>query len=114
MATKINLNQVIKSLDGKPIKDGSEDGKKFTLKAVICNALGSGYQDEMKNLTPSEVVMRYSLSLDIFKAKSEMELTGEEIELIKKLIVKNYPAPIISGQALLMIDPPPKDRDQKK
>ena len=114
MATKINLNQVMKSLDGKSIKEGSEEGKTLDLKTVICNSLGGGYQDEMKDLTPSDVVMRYALSVDIFKAKAEMEFTSDEIELIKKLIVKNYPPAIISGQAILMMDPPPKDRDQKK
>ena len=114
MATKIKLNQTLKALDGNAIKDGAEDGKDFTLKTVICTALGGGYQDERQTLTPSEVVMRHCLSVDIYKAKSEVELTAEEIELIKKLIVRAYPQAIVSGQAILMLDPPPKDREQGK
>ena len=111
MATKIKVNQSLKALDGKAIKDGAEDGKDLTLKTVICNALGGGYQDERETLTSSEVVMRHCLSVDIYKAKTEVELTSEEIELIKKLIVKAYPQAIVSGQAILLLDPPPKDRD---
>jgi len=111
MATKINLNQILKNLDGKSIKDGNEEGKNLTLKTVICNALGGGYQDEINTLTPSEVVMRHFLSVDIYKAKTEIELNADEIELIKKLIVKAYPQAIISGQSIAMIDPPRKDRD---
>jgi len=114
MATKIKLNQTLKALDGKAIKGGTGDGEDFTLKTVICNALGGGYQDERQTLTSSEVVMRHCLSVDIYKAKTEVELTSDEIELIKKLIVKAYPQAIVSGQAILMLDPPPKDRDQKK
>lgn len=114
MATKINLNQVIKSLDGKSIKEGSEEGKNLDLKTVICNSLGGGYQDERETLTSTEVVMRHCLSVDIYKAKKEVELTAEEIELIKKLIVKAYPQAIVSGQAILMLDPPPKDREASK
>jgi len=114
MATKINLNQILKNLDGKPIKEGGEKGKELTLKLVICNALGGGYQEERETLTPSEVVMRHFLSVDIYKAKTEIELNADEIELIKKLVVKAYPQAIVSGQAIVMIDPPPKDRDVRK
>lgn len=112
MATKIKLNQSLKTLNGRPIKD--EEGKDLILKSVICSALGGGYQDERQTLTSLEVVMRHCLSADIYKTKTEIELTSDEIALIKKLIVKAYPQAIVSGQAILMLDPPPKDRDQKK
>jgi len=114
MAIKVNLKQVLKDLSGKPIKDGSEDGEDLTLKTIICNSLGGGYQEEKGVLKPSEVTMRYSLSVDIFKANSEIELTSNEVELIKKLVVKAYPQALISGQAISMIDPPPKDRKPSK
>ena len=114
MATKINLKQILKDLSGKAIKDRSEDGEDLTLKTIICNALGGGYQEERETLTPSEVVMRHFLSVDIYKAKTEIELNADEIELIKKLLVKAYPPAIISGQAIAMIDPPRKDRETRK
>ena len=114
MATKIKLNQTLKSLDGKVIREGSEEGREQTLKLTICNALGGGYADERQTLTPSEVVMRHSLSVNIYQSKTEIELTSDEMELIKKLIVKAYPQAIVSGQAILMLDPPPADRDTTK
>ncbi len=95
---KIQLNQKLKTLDGEVIKIMS--GKKeidFTLADAVMTALTSNFEDE-KNLTGEEKVIRFTLAQSIQRKKNgEIDLSADDIVLIKKLIGKAY-GTLVSGQ----------------
>jgi len=87
---KVNLGFKFKDLLGEPI------GKDLDLKSAASSALLGNYQDE--RIEGAEKVLRYKLAMKIFGAGEEVELTAEEIALIKKLIARMFSV-LITGQA---------------
>lgn len=73
-----------------------QDEKPLTLQRVSINALMTPMEDE-KNLSGEEKFARYKLASRI-NASSIVEVTAEEIAMLKKLIGNVY-APIIVGPA---------------
>jgi hypothetical protein len=88
-----------KNLMGQEI---TQEGAVLTLGKVAINALVAVYQDEA-NLSGEDKVKRWELALRIKGAKNGLELTVEEIALIKKLIAKAY-GPIICGPAWIYLE----------
>lgn len=78
-------------------QDIMKDGPVVTLKTVAINALVAIFQDEA-NISGEEKVKRWELAIRIKKGPDSMEMTAEEVSLVKKLIAKMY-GPLISGQA---------------
>ncbi len=103
---KIKLNYVFKTLDGIAIKN---QGKDFTFRQVCENALliepvNPQTGRPMKLIDGNEKIRRYSLALQIHNAKSEVDLSIDDIKLLKDLIA-DMGSPLIVGQAWNILDP---------
>lgn len=88
-----------KELDGRECPVDSM----FTLRLAARNALNGVYQDE-QNLSGDEKYKRGEIAQSII-ATGEVKLKVEDIALIKRLIGKAYPPPIVF-QAWRELDPP--------
>ena len=113
-----DLNKVFKTLDGRNMtvnivedEQGTLGGQKvtkkdLTLREVITNSLlappPQGQRDQMEG---AEKARRYFLAIEIHKAKNQVELSVDDIKLIKDEIGRVYP-PLIVGQAYEILDPP--------
>lgn len=113
-----DLGKVFKTLDGRNMtinimedEKGSLGGQKvmkkdLTLREVITNSLlappPQGQRDQMEG---AEKARRYYLAMEIHKANKQVELSVDDIKLIKDEIGRVYP-PLIVGQAYEILDPP--------
>lgn len=97
---KIDFNQELKALDGTALP-GPEGKNKTTLKDISCHGLLAAFDDE-RNLSGEEKCKRYVLATWIY-ANDDLDLTVEDIALIKKLIGKGFTA-IVVGQAFEMLE----------
>ena len=90
----VNVNQVLKTLDGQTMKDNDGQGNAIdaTVKMAIVNAVLSPVQKE----SGVEKVKKYELAKKVFNA-DEVDLDEKEIALIKERIGELY-APVIVGQ----------------
>lgn len=96
---KINFEQVLKELDGKIIQIPGE-GVDLTLKIVASRSLSMIFNDEQ--ISGEEKAKRGLLAFRIY-ANSDIDLTVEEVALVKKLIGKAY-GPLIVTQAWEMLE----------
>lgn len=79
-----------------------EEGKSINLKDACCTALLGNYEDE--HIDGLEKSKRYALATKIYGANGlELQLTSEEITLIKSLVAKSW-ITIIVGQANMMLE----------
>ena len=117
---KIDFNYKFTELDGTIIPEqppemvkndnGEMEEKKyppFTLRKACTNVLVMREVDEKgrpKQLTGKEKVERYELAKKIHHSKGLVDLTVEEIALLKELVGRIYP-PITVGQAFEILDP---------
>ena len=85
---KIDFSQVLKDFDGGPIK--GQDGD-ITLGFVCEDALLAVLKEETERPNASEYIKRYELARSIHKGK-ELDLTAEDIVLMKGRILKTRPA----------------------
>ena len=90
----VNVNQVLKTLDGQTMKDSDGQGNAVdaTVKMVIVNAILSPTKDE----SGVDKVKKYELAKKIY-ASDEVDLDEKEIALIKERVGEGF-APIIVGQ----------------
>lgn len=113
---KRNLNVVLLNLDKSPITEAMVEplveGKevvrkvtKLTLAAVATSALLANHQDE-RDLSGTDKVTRYKLAQRINDADREIEMSAEEVTLLKTLIGKAY-APLVVGQAFDLLERDP-------
>lgn len=101
---KLDLTQVFKGFDGKPFKEKYMDGEEikerdYLLRAVCTEALLA--EDSQAN--GAEQVKRFGLALRMNNAET-IDITVEEGSLLKKRIGDVFKRPIITGQALKMIE----------
>jgi hypothetical protein len=92
---KIDFSAVITDLDSKPMPN-------LTLGSMATNALMLAYDDE-RNLSGEEKVRRFKLAQRIHGA-SEVDLTVEEVSLVKLLIAKGY-VTLPCARAWELLDP---------
>ena len=92
---KINLDFKFKKLNGEWFHR-PEDSEDLSLRTVCVEALLGNYQDE--RIEGAEKLLRYKLAMKIFHAGDEVELSAEEIVLVKKLIAKMFSV-LVTGQA---------------
>ena len=106
---KINVAQEIKDMDGKGFPTKNADGvdENLQLRDVIIRGLGQPEQQ----IEPGEAIIRYRLAFKI-KDADEVDLKSEEITKIKGLICKVGYTPIITGQAIDMMDPPAEEKKE--
>jgi len=108
---ELNLNQALKNLDGtdiiSPPEKDEKKGKPFLLKTACANALLGAYRGE-ENLSGADKTKRYHLATEIFKSNGAVDLSIDDIKLLKDLIAK-MASPLIVGQAFDILDPPKKE-----
>lgn len=103
------LNNVINSLDEKPIQIGERacqfcgrptDEKPLTVRIACTEALGSAYQDEVRDrpISGEEKMKRYRLAIKVQDAENEIELDAKQITTILELISKRFPSPVVYGR----------------
>ncbi len=96
---KINTQSVMKNFDGSEIKDRD---KPVTLRSVCVNAL-TVPEAPGAAVSGEEKLKRYMLAQRIY-GEDEVDLTAEQVTLIKTLVSVSYGA-IVSGQVWLLLDP---------
>lgn len=87
------------SLDGK--EELIENGKPLLAKQIVCNALLGSYEDE--KLSGEDKVRRYLLAQKIYNSDSTVEVSSEDISLLKQLVAKLY-TPLIVGQVYQLLE----------
>lgn len=97
------MSQQLKTIKGTPLKEQGEDGEltPITLGAMACSSLLTHFKDET-NLSGDEKAKRYKLCMRIVD-QNEVDLSIEEIALVKKLIGK-HPSALCVGQAFDMLE----------
>ena len=97
---KINVNQVLKALDGQTMKDNvNGEAIDATVKMAIVNAVLSPVDKE----TGVKKLEKYQLAQKVYNADGEVELSAEEITSIKKQVGEVFP-PIIVGQVFNLLE----------
>jgi hypothetical protein len=99
---KRDFNQTFTTLEGQPIKDGD---KELTLREAALASLQAVFQED-RSLSGTEKIRRYTLALRIH-AGDPVELTAEDVTLIKDLINRAYGHPAVVAQAWQMLDADP-------
>ena len=108
---KTKFNTKLAEFNGKPLYDGEEDKtdgakrakrKVMTTGRAAVNALLAAVRGEV--ISGEEKLNRYELAKSIYEAKgSEIEVTAEQIVLIKKCINMVY-GPLVYGQCCHMLE----------
>lgn len=93
-----DFSKVLTGLDGQPLKDGD---KEIPLSVVCVNALRGVYRGE-EDLSGVEKEKRYKLCERIYE-QGEVEISIEELALIKNLVGKGYPVDIV-GPAYALLE----------
>lgn len=92
-----NLDEKFTRIDGTPMeKNGAPP---ITLRRVMVHAI----LDPREQCEPEEKVRRYNLAHEIQEAKIAVELSENDIQLIKNKVGQLYP-PIVVGQAWNLLD----------
>lgn len=98
---KIDFTSPILDLEGKPMKQGEKD---VTLEEIGVTALLANHPDE--KLEGSAKIERFGLALRIkaaVKDKVVMDLSAEEIVMLKSLISKAYSI-LVTGRAWNLLE----------
>lgn len=107
-ALAADFSAIILDMDNEPIlectdaardKPECKDKRPLTLGIVAARALLMPEQ----NIKSEDSLKRGQLALNIYKA-SKLELTAEEIALIKQQIAKNF-GPLVTARTFPMLDP---------
>lgn len=108
---KLDFRTFLRNLDGSVIPLGVDEfGKSFgdaTLGTVAVEALASPMLDDNgrpQALGGNEAIRRYRLAMAIAEAIEPIEVSVEDIALIKGLIPVKYGLPLIVGQSLELLE----------
>ena len=96
---KINVSEVLTTIDKKPLK---VDGADMTLKDACIRALFALSNEDMKRQSGQEKMDRYTLGLKINKG-GEVDLTVDEAAKVKGLIGETF-GPVVVGPAWLLLE----------
>jgi len=94
----VEFDVELHSLDGSVLQDSAT--QKITLKNISVNALLTPADEK---LAGEEKLKRYNLAQKIYASTAGIDMTTEEIALVKKLIGEIYP-PLIVGQTWAMLE----------
>ena len=91
----IDVSKNLVQLNGKPMLDNDDTGNvvNATVKMALVNAVLSPEQNEKG----TQKIQKYELAKKIYNAEKDVEVTAEEVVLMKKCIESAY-APLIVGQ----------------
>jgi hypothetical protein len=102
---KVNFNQVLKDLEGKTLtepvnEDGQIVSKEIYFKDVVLGILLNG---KIEGVSAKEKMERYILAQKIFRAQTYLDVSVEQVALIKKLIGDNF-NPLVVGQCFEILE----------
>jgi hypothetical protein len=80
---KVKISGHLKTLDGDVFKD--EKGKELDIKTIIKGVLLNAPEEPEKAKDPIAKMERYDLAYKVITAKDEIDITAEEITLLKRL-----------------------------
>ena len=100
---KIDFSQELgNTFDDKPII--FTNNKPATLRDIACDSLASIHEDERNNPPDGKQKLeRYQLGMKILSATTDTEFTGDEYELLKKIVGK-HPSPLIVGKCWILLE----------
>lgn len=105
---KLNLTTKFKSVSSKEVlKDGK---KELTMKMVCCNAM---LLADPADKAADSKVKKFNMAVKLAD-KDIIDVTAEDIVLLKKCINVVYEQPLIVGQALNLLDACGEEKDDKK
>lgn len=99
---KVNVAKQLLDLSGKPLKGA--DGAVLTLGGIAGQVLATSLDEPA--VSQVEKTRRFLLAVKIAGADLPVDLSVEDISLLKRLVDKVFPAPLVSGQFAAIIDPP--------
>ncbi len=101
---KVKVNVTLKTIDGNEMKDVDGEGKAVdaTLKLAIVNALLAPAQNE-KGV---DKVRTYELAKKVYSVDGDelVELSAEDITLIKEKVGETFPSPLVVGQVFDLLE----------
>ena len=106
---RVDLKQEFKMLNGEAAIMAAP-GSPLTLRDVIAEALTTAVAGD-DALTMKQRHELYQRGLRVQRAGDSIDLTTDEIAEAKERIGKRYPAPLISGQAWVMIEGSPASEE---
>lgn len=99
---KIDFNKTLVTYQDIPILLDPEKGEYWTLKFVSLEALMS---PSKTTLTVSDILHRQELAKEIWKSVGELEVSPEDVSLIRSLIPERFKESlVISASALGALD----------
>jgi hypothetical protein len=101
-----DFTKLILDIDGNEISSPRIKEKAYDLCEVALQALLVSFDDE-KALTGKEKADRMQLALKINKRPSEVDLTTEQLALVKLLIGKGF-GPLVVGRSYDLLEQEPK------
>jgi len=93
---KVKLDKQLINVEGFPWKEG---GKEVTLKWICMNAIIQPSEGD----SAEKKVLKWEIFKKILNSSDVVELTAEEISLLKSEIAKN-PLPLVVGQCFEMLE----------
>ncbi|MBK3516716.1 hypothetical protein [Carboxylicivirga marina] len=96
---KVQFNRPLKALTGETLKEPTANGgtKEINLKEVCSSALATSQEGD-----GPEKLQAYQLAVKIVGTDKPVEVTAEDIALIKKKL--EVYTPIVYGQACMMLE----------
>jgi hypothetical protein len=99
---KIDFSQIIKRLDGAPMKN--PDGSDFLLRDAATIALDANFEDD-KRLEAKDKYRRGALAMRIYGAKEPINLDINDLKLVKDQVGRAF-GPHVVKEAWDLLDPP--------
>ena len=107
---KIDFSRELLALDGTNLLYDPE--RLATLKLLAVHALTvappPGPRGVPEPLSQVESFTRFCFAREIFSTTGPLEVTSEQITLLKDLIAANFPQPLFAGQAIEMLEAGPE------
>jgi hypothetical protein len=97
----VNVNTVLTQLNGDPVMD--MDGKGNAVEATVKMALVNAVLSPVQTDKPMDKFRKDELARKIYNTDGEVELTAEEVVLLKDRVGESY-APIIVGQVWRLLE----------
>jgi len=108
MSKRIDVNEVLREIDGGPLKRQDVDGKgetietDVTLKSILVNAL-LHHRNEDEKTSGEQKLSRFNLAQAIQGTDGEMDIAENDVGLLKKLVNNVYTS-LVVGQVFHLLD----------
>jgi flagellar basal body rod protein FlgG len=96
----IDVSKILVQLNGQPLMDN--DGQGNTVPATVKNALVNAVLSPEQNEKGTQKVQKYELAKKLFSAEKDVEVTAEEVVLMKRRVEELY-SPLVVGQLAEML-----------